>query len=277
MSPKVSPIFDIFDEQHAEAKAIFLDLIKRMKAKKAILLLGKISFLELFSELMFSVHDRQNDHEENPFHPFRPLHKKLQKVYHHKLVEKSLKERKRSKELKYTSFSNSLKSYKKELYNSTYDMIVGSTFKHWGTFHETSLRMSQGLKPLMLNTGVNKVMQRELESFQLNHSGSLSTQNLQEIYQGLRRIIILENILVQLGFNSVFPSETHMGINELKDCLKLWYTNHLTLQSLTYHLGKQEKPAEKYLDWLKGLTAEKKSLSQQSEEQAKLLFQKMLL
>lgn len=248
-----------------------------MKSKKAIELLGKISFLELFSELMTSVHADNELIREDIFLDFRPLQKNLRKIYHHKLVEASLRDRIGISGRKYNRLSRELDAYKKNLYNQTYEMIVGSTLEHWEQFHDVALTASKGLRPLMLNSGVNKVMQQELELFHLDQSGALGTQKLKEIYLGIRRIIILENILVQLGFNSIFPPETHDEINELKDRLKVWYKAHLTLQSLSYFIGKQPDPSAKYVQWLKELTKEKKSLSLKAEEQAKLLFDRILV
>lgn len=277
MSQKVSPIFPIFETQHAEAKAIFFELIKQMKSKKAIELLGKVSFLELFSELMTSVHSENQIVQEDIFAPFRPLQKNLRKIYHFKLVEESLHERSNLIGKNYNKFGRQLASYKKELYNSTYEMIVGSTLEHWDQFHAMALESSKSLKPLMLNSGVNKVMQLDLEQFHLDQAGTLGTLKLREIYHGLRRIIILENILVQVGFNSIFTPETHQEIDELKGQLKIWYKTHLTLQSLTYFISNQPKPTAKYVAWLKDLTQERKSLSLKAEEQAKSLFDKLLV
>jgi len=248
-----------------------------MKSKKSIELLGKLSFLELISELMVSTHERTIDPETDPFSPFRPLHKNLKKIYHHKLVEAELLKRKNGTGKKYTKIQNKLDGYKKDLYNSTYEMIVGSTYGPWEGFKEKILKLNQGLKPLMINTGINRLMQEELENFHLDQRGNLGTQKLKEVYQGLRRIIILENILVQLGFNSIFPLGTHEEINKLKDKLKAWYTNHLTLQALSYYLGEVEAPSEKYIDWVKDLRSEKKDLSLNAEQQAKSLFEKLLV
>ena len=277
MTKRLSPIFPIFEKQHSEAKAIFFHLIKQMKSKKSIELLGKVSFLELFSELMISVHMDEQIIKGDIFSPFRPLQKNLRKIYHHKLVEASLQEKIKETGKHYNRFSKQLDAYKKDLYNRTYDMIVGSTLEHWDEFHDVALEASRGLKPLMLNSGINQVMRQELEQFHLDQTGTLGTQKLKEIYQGIRRIIILENILIQIGFNSIFPSETHDEINELKDSLKVWYKAHLALQSLTYFISHEPQPSAKYVNWLKDLTKTKKSLSLQAEGQAKSLFDKLLV
>ncbi|MHA7130811.1 hypothetical protein [Algoriphagus namhaensis] len=277
MSKRLSPIFEIFEKQHTEAKAIFLELIKRMKSKKAIELLGKISFLELFSELMSSVHAGNEELQQDLFADFRPLQKNLRKIYHHKLVEISLEERRKQTGKNFNRFSKQLDQYKKELYTKTYDQIVGSTFEHWSEFYDMALASSKGLKPLMLNSGVNRQMQQELEVFHLDQNGVLGTQKLKEIYYSIRRIIILENILVQLGFNSIFPQETHDEINDLKDKLKVWYKNHLTLQALSYLLSSEQEPSDKYVQWAKDLSRQKKSLSSAAEQQAKTVFEKLLV
>ncbi len=252
-------------------------LIKHMKSKSAIELLGKMSFLELMSEIMASTHQQDLHSDPGPFSSYRGLHKNLRKIYHHKLVEAELKERKLSSGKKYAAFEEKLNEYKKDLYNKTYEMIVGSTYGPWEQFREKTLELSQGLKPLMINSGINSLMQEELENFHLDQDGTLGTEKLKEIYKGLRRIIILENLLMKLGFNSIFPSETHQEITELKDKLKTWYKSHLTLQALSYYLSDLPAPPGKYINWVKDLRNEKKDLSLKAEQQAKSLFDKLLV
>jgi hypothetical protein len=63
----------------------------------------------------------------------------------------------------------------------------------------------------------------------------------------------------------------------LKENMKPWYSNHLALQSITQYLSDKDGIQKKYLDWIKDLKEEKKSLSSLVEKQAQTLFAKILI
>jgi predicted nucleic acid-binding protein len=88
-------------------------------------------------------------------------------------------------------------------------------------------------------------------------------------------VIILENLLVHLGLNPIYLPQIHEELERLKNGLKPWYANHLSLQSLTHFIGQQEEVSKKYLDWVKELKEEKKSLTATLEKQALSLLRKV--
>lgn len=129
----------------------------------------------------------------------------------------------------------------------------------------------------MIRTAINQLVEEELEYLQKDLKVPFSTQAFPELFESLRKIIMLENLLVHLGFNPIFVSLIHQEIQQLKENLKPWYSNHLALQALAAFLAQKENPSRKYLDWAKDLKAEKKSLSTQIERQAVDLLQKITL
>ena len=88
---------------------------------------------------------------------------------------------------------------------------------------------------------------------------------------------MLENILLHLGFNSIFIPQIHQELQSVKNGLKPWYANHLSFQALTQFLSEKESPSKKYIEWLKELKQEKKSLSSEIEKQAFELMNKVLV
>jgi hypothetical protein len=66
-------------------------------------------------------------------------------------------------------------------------------------------------------------------------------------------------------------------MEQLRDNLKPWYSNHLVLQSLTCYLAEQEEVSKKYLKWAKELKEEKLGLRSLAERQTKGLFGKILI
>lgn len=276
MQRKPSPIFQAFEQQHREAKDLFLALGKQIKSKKSIELYNKLSFLELYSDLMAKIHFEKEGLQFDFFSPFKPLQKNLRKIHHLKLVERGILERIQTTGESYNSYAGYLDKSKKGLYTETFDQIIGSSLKDWDEILLKSLQKSKNIKPLTVNTAINQLIQEELEYFQLDKSNGLDAKALKDIFEGLRKIIMLENLLMHLGFNSIFIAQIHDEIWELKEKLKPWYANHLELQSLTYFLSDKEQVSKKYVDWVKELRHKKKSLSSQVEKQALALFQKIL-
>ncbi|WP_297335091.1 hypothetical protein [Algoriphagus sp.] len=276
MQRKTSPIFQAFEQQHRQAKELFLALGKQIKSKKSLELYTKLSFLELYSDLMAKIHFEKEGLQFDFFSPFKPLQKNLRKIHHLKLVEQGIRARIQTTGESYNSYASYLEKEKKGLYTETFDLIIGSSLKDWDELLHKSLLGSKNIKPLTVNTAINQLIQEELEFFQLDKSNGLDSKALKDIFEGLRKIIMLENLLIHLGFNSIFVDQIHGEISELKEKLKPWYSNHLELQSLTYFLSDKEQVSKKYVDWVKDLKQKKKSLSSQVEKQALALFQKIL-
>ncbi len=276
MRGSLSPVFQAFEQQFFEAKDLFLVLGKQIKSKKAIALSGKMIFLESYAELLAKVHYQQEGLEFDIFSDFIKFKKNLQKIHHFKLVEKRLLEQEMQTGLTFGGFREFLEKHKKQLYIQTFDMVVSSTLKSWEDFYLKSEKASRGIKPLMITTAINQIVQEELEYFGIDAKGKMDSTVLKDIFEGLRKIIIFENLLIHLGFRSIFIASIHLEIEELKNNLKPWYSNHLTLQSLTSYLAEQQEVSKKYLKWAKELKEEHKALSLQTEKQAKTLFQKIL-
>jgi hypothetical protein len=276
MQATVSPVFQLFEMQQQEAKSIFLTLGKQIKSKKAIELLGKMEFLELYADLMAKVHFEIEGLNFDIFKDFKDMKRSLRKIHHFKLAEKSLNDREEKLGIKFNGYRIHLDKYKKQLYTETFDLIVGSTLKSWESFHDKAMKASRGVKPLAIHTAVNQIIQEELDFFQLDKKGAMDSKALKDTFEGLRTIIMLENMLIHLGFNPIFISAIHEEIAALKDNLKPWYSNQLALQSLTHFLRDKPEAGKKYLDWLKELKEHKTSLASQAEKQAHGLFEKIL-
>jgi hypothetical protein len=277
MQAKTSPVYQIFEQQHEEAKTLFLELGKQIKSKKAIALQLKMEFLELYTDLMAKIHFENESLGMDLFSPFKPLKKSLRKTHHFKLVELTLKAREEKIALKYESYREYLDTQKRKIQKEAFDLVVGSSLKTWDDFQKKSLQSSRGIKPLMINTAINQLVQEELEYLHRDLKSPLESRGFRDLFESLRKIIMLENLLIQLGFNPIFVSQIHQDIALLKDNLKPWYSNHLSFQTLSAFLGEKEEISKKYMDWIKELKEEKKSLSSEIEKQAFELLGKVLV
>lgn len=129
----------------------------------------------------------------------------------------------------------------------------------------------------MISTAIHQLINEELNVLNQEMKSPLSTSAFRDLFESLRKIIMLENFLIHLGFNPIFVSQIHGEIQTLKENLKPWYANHLSFQALTQFLSEKESPSKKYIEWLKELKQEKKSLSSEIEKQAFELMGKVLL
>jgi hypothetical protein len=270
-----SPVFQLFSHQHQQAKALFLELGKEIKSAKAIALLEQLEFLELYSELLEKIHFEQKHLGYSLFFPLKTLKKSLKKIHHLKLVEKGLKEREKNLSLTFESFKTYLNEQKRGMQKEAFDLMVGSSLKMWEDYLEKAFEASKSIKPLVLNTSIHQLVQEELAFMTKEVTPPMSTQGFRDLFEGLRKVIILENLLVHLGLNPIYLPQIHEELERLKNGLKPWYANHLNLQSLTHFIGQQEEVSKKYLDWVKELKDEKKSLTATLEKQAISLLRKV--
>lgn len=277
MQAKTSPVYQIFEQQHQEAKILFLALGKQIKSKKAIELQTKLEFLELFTDLMDKIHFENKSLGSDLFLPFKTLKKSLRKTHHLKLVERNLKARETKTELGYDSYQEYLVTQKRKIKKEAFDLVVGSSLKTWDDFQLKSQQSSKGIKPLMINTAINQLVQEELEFLHHDLKIPLQSQGFRDLFESLRKIIMLENLLIQLGFNPIFVSTIHDEIGQLKENLKPWYSNHLAFQTLSGFLAEKDTISKKYMDWIKELKEEKTSLSSEIEKQAFELLKKVLV
>ena len=270
-----SPVFQLFSHQHQLAKALFLELGKEIKSSKAIALLEQLEFLELYSELLEKIHFEQKHLGYSLFFPLKTLKKSLKKIHHLKLVEKGLKEREKNSPITFESFKTYLNEQKRGMQKEAFDLMVGSSLKMWEEYLEKAHEASKGIKPLVLTTSIHQLVQEELNSLSKEVTPPMSTQGFRDLFEGLRKVIILENLLIHLGLNPIYLPQIHEELEQLKNGLKPWYANHLNLQSLTHFIGQQEEVSKKYLDWVKELKEEKKSLTASLEKQALSLLRKV--
>lgn len=277
MPVKTSPVYKIFELQHQEAKTLFLALGKQVKSKKAIELQTKLEFLELFTDLMEKVHFNNSSLGNDLFTPFKSLKKSLRKTHHLKLVERNLRSREEKTGLLYDSYREYLLIQKRKIQKEAFDLVVGSTLKIWDDFSEKAHQTSRGIKPLTINTAINQLVQEELESVHRELKAPIHSQGFRDLFESLRKLIMLENLLIQLGFNPIFVSVIHEEISHLKENLKPWYSNHLAFQTLSGFLAEKTSISKKYMDWIKELKEEKKSLSSETEKQAFSLLNKVLI
>ncbi len=276
MEGKLSPIFQLFDQQYEEAKALFFLLGKQFRGKKAIELENKLIFLEIYIDLISRIYFNEEKLKFELFGPLKKIFKGLKKVKHIKMVRSQVDFLQNKFGVAFESYGKELESEKNSIYASVFDMILSTPTQVWEKLYEEAHRYSKGLKPLMINTATTQIINDELVFFNTDHKTKLDSKALKDIYEGLRVITALENLRIKSGFNSIFVENVHDHMAVLQKSLLDWYENHLLMQHLTGYLTDKEKISKKYLDLLAHLQEQKKLHVERVKEQCKFLFEKIL-
>ncbi|MBS9522620.1 hypothetical protein KIH41_07640 [Litoribacter ruber] len=275
MNPdKISPVFQLFAQQYDEGHRLFEELCKAMKTKKVIVLEEKLIFIEIYLQLMAKIHFEEENLKFKLFKPFSHLFKCLKKVLHLKLIRDEFV-RKGGGE-NFNSFSQFLETEKKELYSEVFDLLQRFPHNAWEELYDEVLKLSKGLKPLMINTATTKIINEEVEYSHFDSLHEMDAISIKDIYESLQTIIAVENFRIVSGLNPVFTNPIHDDLNKLSNLLLKWYQNHLLFQQLTYFFSEKESIGEKYKTLLDTIKKDKKKLTTKVISHSKELFTERL-
>jgi len=271
---KVTPVFQLFEQQLDTANKLFSDLSKQFKTKKAIELEEKLIFLEIYIQLLSKIHFEEKNLKFQLFSPFKKLFKYLKKVLHLKLIREALDER--SLTNSYGSFDTYLNKEKSMLYAEAFDHILSLPGSIWEDLYAEVRTHSTGIRPLMVNTATTQIINEELEFSYFDSLHDPTAKSIKDIYESLQIIIAVENFRMVSGLNAVFTPAIHEDMNDLSKSLYLWYQNHLLLQQLTHFFSEKETITEKYKNLLNDIKKSKKKLTTKVISQSKILFTERL-
>lgn len=271
---KVTPVFQLFEQQLDTASKLFTDLSRQFKTKKAIELEEKLIFLEIYIQLLSKIHFEEKNLNFKLFSPFKKLFKLLKKVLHLKLIRDALAEKSLSQS--YGSFDNYLLKEKSELYTDTFDHILSLPGNIWEELYIDVKTHSTGIRPLMVNTSTTQIINEELEFSYFDSLHDPTAKSIKDIYESLQIIIAVENFRMISGLNAVFTQAIHDDMNELSKSLYLWYQNHLLLQQLTHFFSEKDTITDKYKKLLNDIKKTKKRLTTNVISQSKVLFTERL-
>ena len=271
---KVTPVFQLFEQQLELANKLFSDLGKQFKTKKAIELEEKLIFLEIYIQLLSKIHFEEKNLNFKLFSPFKKLFKCLKKVLHLKLIREALAEKSISNS--YGSFADYLTEEKQILYSQAFDLILSLPRHIWEDMHREVQNYSVGIRPLMVNTATTQIINEELEFSYFDSLHDPTAKSIKDIYESLQVIIAVENFRMVSGLNSVFTPVIHEEMNRLSISLYKWYQNHLLLQQLTVFIAEKETITEKYKELLDSIKKDKKKLTTKVASQSKILFTERL-
>ncbi|WP_114751204.1 hypothetical protein [Pleomorphovibrio marinus] len=264
-----------FELQMDVAKALFLELAKKIKSKKVIPLESRLFACGLYLNLLAKIHFEEKRLVSKIFSPFEDLLKNLKKAHHIKIIEEAFISNVASVNGKYLEYSRFILSDKKRVYAKLFDLIISTPLSVWEEFFLQVAKRSQSLTPLQVNTASHQIINDELEGVDHAAKQHLDATRIKEIYEGLQAIIEVEKIRVSMNLNPVFTPNILQEMDQLTKDLYYWYKSHLLLQHLSHFLRDKEEIAEPYLKLLKGIRKNQKAFTLKIKKDWESLIERM--
>ncbi|MFC4870169.1 hypothetical protein [Negadavirga shengliensis] len=276
MQTALSPLLQVFDRHFESGKAAFEGLTKKIKSKKAIELADQLFFFQLYLLLLGKIHFKKKNLVFNSFSPFLSLQRNLRKVLHIKLIEEGFSSHFGGAKTGFSEYEKQLSSDKKNTYTEVYEVILSAPLNIWENLYRDVLDRSKNLSALTVNTATNQIINEEIEFFHFDAQSRLDPQTIRDIYDGINKVITLEQIRISTGLNAVFTHQIHVQINQLSQLLHAWHKGHLLYQHLSHFLRDSEKIEKKYHAILSQIKKNHKSLTGDVEKKCIHLFTEVL-
>jgi len=273
MFEKVSPLFQLFEKQYREARSLTDALGKSFRSKKALELEEKLIFVDVYLHILNKIHFKEERLKFESFSEFRILLKALKRVHHYKLVSRTFDEEKGK--VAYSLYEAFLIAEKRDLYKDVFELIISRSPDIWESLYATAYGYSRGIKPLTVETATRKLIDEEVEYMHIGEKGTLESQNMRDIKEGLQVITLVENIKIAVGLSPVFTTDVHENMSQLLKVLGKWNQTSLFAQHLNYFLSENEEVSNKYLELAKRMKAKKKRLALEVTSLWNKLFPKM--
>lgn len=264
-------------EQHLDAgKTLFGELAKKVRSKKAILLEEKLFFYQLFLELIGKIHFEEKKLSLKLFSSLDQLYRHLKLVHHVRLIYDAYEKHSIDLNDPFTDYKLDLDEDKKRVHAELFDTILSAPIKIWENLYLSAYPFIRQLTPFQINTASTQLINEEIDFSNFDAKNELDPISIKDIYEGLNKIIALENIRKSIGLNPIFTDEVHKKISLLSDRLYNWYQNHLFLQHFSHFLREIETVDKRYLHLLKTIKKNHKSLTDDVVTQSVRLFTKVL-
>ncbi|WP_154855711.1 hypothetical protein [Cyclobacterium xiamenense] len=269
-------IMQVFDRHFDAGKAVFGELSKKIKSRKALNLYGELFFFRVFLQVLEKVHFSNKQEVSRVFAPFKELNKNLRKVQHIRMIADGFDTYLGNKPQDFADYEKELAQNKKEVYSQVYEIILSIPLKDWEALYAAVRDFSEGMTVLTINTAITQIINEEIDFFYFDTKSRLDPQTIHEIAGGLEKVTVLEKIRLSIGLNSIFTDKVHEQIAELTQQLEPWHRNQLLLQHLGCYLGQKERVSKKYQLVLTQIQKDHQGMTQSITERCKLLFTKML-
>ncbi len=276
MLERKAPTLHLFERQLDAGKTLFGELAKKIRSKKAILLEEKLFFLQLFLELIGKIHFEEKKLSLKLFSPFDQLYRNLKLVHHVRLITDAYESHHIGITEPFTDYRQALDEDKKSVYSKLFDTILSAPLNIWEELYLSVYPFVRQLTPFQINTASTQLINEEIGFSHFDAKNELDPISIKDIYEGLNKIIALENVRTSIGLNPIFTDDVHKKINLLSHQLYDWYQNHLFLQHFSYFLRDKETVDKRYIQLLKAIKKNHKGLTNEVVTQSVHLFTRVL-
>lgn len=276
MLEKKAPTLLLFEQQLDAGKTLFGELAKKIRSKKAILLEEKLFFFQLFLELIGKIHFEEKKLSLKLFSPFDQLYRNLKLVHHVRLITDVYESHTANFNEPLFDYKQDLDEDKKRVYTELFDTILSAPIKIWEDLYLSVYPFARQLTAFQVNTGSTQLINEEIDFSHFDAKNELDPVSIKDIYEGLNKIIAIENIRTSMGLNPIFTDDVHKKANLLSQKLYNWYQNHLFFQHFSHFLRDKENVDRRYLHVLKTVKKNHKGLTTDVVTQSVHLFTQVL-
>lgn len=276
MLERKAPTLRLFEHQLDAGKTLFGELAKKIDSKKAILLEEKLFSFQLFLELIGKIHFEEKKLSLKLFSPFDQLYRDLKLVHHVRLITDVYERHRMNFNEPFADYKQDLDEDKKRVYTDLFDTILSAPIKIWEDLYLSVYPFIRQLTPFQVNTASTQLINEEIDFSHFDAKNELDSISIKDIYEGLNKIIAIENIRTSMGLNPIFTDDVHKKIDFLSQKLYDWYQNHLFFQHFSHFLRDKETVDKRYLHLLKTIKKDHKGLTTGVITQSVHLFTRVL-
>ncbi|WP_158858657.1 hypothetical protein [Lunatibacter salilacus] len=276
MLERKAPTLLLFEQQLDAGKTLFGELAKKIRSKKAIHLEEKLFFYQLFLELIGKIHFEEKKLSLKLFSSFDQLYRNLKLVHHVRIINDLYESQRINLNEPLTDYKQDLDEDKKRVYTELFDTILSAPIKIWEDLYLSVYPFVRELTPFQVNTATTQIINEEVDFSHFDAKNELDPISIKDIYEGLNKIIAIENIRTSMGLNPIFTDAVHKKINLLSRQLYDWYQNHLFFQHFSHFLREKETVDKKHLQLLKTIKKNHKRLTTDVATQSVYLFTQVL-
>lgn len=276
MASTLPQIMQAFDRYYNAGKAVFGELSKKIRSKKALELEDQLFFIRVFLLVLDRANFREKQRVNQSFGPFKELYKQLRKVQHIKMIQEGYEEHFGDNKGLYAEYGKAIAADKKSIYTHVYEIILSIPPQDWEKLYQDVLLHAKGLSILTINTAMTQIINEEIEYFSFDAKTKLDPQSIHDIFKGIKKVTCLEKTRLTIGLNTIFTPLVHEQILSLQEEMVVWHKNQLLLQHLGNYLAKKEKVSKKYHAVLTQIQKIHRGLTQKIGDKCRQLFVKML-
>ncbi|MGY6559781.1 MAG: hypothetical protein ACXIT9_10940 [Nitritalea sp.] len=256
MSQTLPSIFPICDKQYRRLEDALLAVGKLYKSKRAAEAEEALIFLEIYAALVGRLRQKEELHLPDAF---KRLQRYFRRTRHLKAIENQYMQFGKALSMRLPAYAQTLEKEKLDLYTEAFEEVLTLTPAAHAAFHKALYKGSKGVELLPLHQTSQALVEEELAFIRFCDGDQLDAPQWRQVFEALQRVVVLENIRLSVGIESIFLPEMHQRFTELLVAIRQWFEVQLFLQHLSYYVSMEEHTQEAYRTFLVAVRARRKA------------------